>query len=138
MYRPQYQGDYLNSWVTKDYFNNNFSWIWTVKVGCDKNDLCDMMVYVNASDGNVLYIANLRDYYDDYQKRLNKNEYSLCLSDCFPTSLIVNETQNEYVNVSQTKNYSDVENLYYMCYNKASLNNVNNISQKLINHFLEN
>lgn len=137
-YRPQYQGDYLNSWVTKDYFNNNFSWIWTVKVGCDKNDLCDMMVYVNASDGNVLYIANSSDYYDDYQKRLNKNEYSLCLSGCFPTSLIVNETQNEYVNMSQAKNYSDVENLYYMCYNKTSLNNVNNISQKIINHFLEN
>lgn len=85
-----------------------------------------------------LIFANKRDYYDEYQKRLNKNEYSLCLSGCFPTSLIVNETQNEYVNVSQAKNYSDVENLYYMCYNKTSLNNVNNISQKIINHILEN
>lgn len=60
-YKPQYQGDYFNSWVTKDYFNNNPSWIWTVKVGCDKDDLCDMIVYVNAADGNVLYVANSSD-----------------------------------------------------------------------------
>ncbi len=60
-YKPQYQGNYFNSWVTKDYFNNNPSWIWTVKVGCDKDDLCDMIVYVNAADGNVLYVANSSD-----------------------------------------------------------------------------
>lgn len=60
-YKPQYQGNYFNSWVTKDYFNNNSSWIWTVKVGCDKDDLCDMIVYVNAADGNILYVANSSD-----------------------------------------------------------------------------
>lgn len=84
-----------------------------------------------------LIFANKRDYYVDYQKTLDKNEYSLCLSGSFPTAIIVNKIQNEYINISEVEKYSDIKNLYYMCYDKASLDNINEITSQIINHFLK-
>lgn len=84
-----------------------------------------------------LLFANKKDYYEEYQKTLDKNEYSLCLSGSFPTALIVNENQDEYINILQVKKYSDIENLYYMCFDESSLNNINKVSKQIVNHYLE-
>lgn len=84
-----------------------------------------------------LIFANKKDYYEGYQKTLDKNEYALSLSGSFPTAIIVNEIQNEYINIHEVEKYSDIKNLYYMCYDKASLDNINEITSQVINHFLK-
>lgn len=89
------------------------------------------------AEKEYLIFANKRDYYEDYQKTLDKNEYSLCLSGSFPTALSVNGSQDKYLNVNEINKYSDIEDFYYMCFDKASLQNINKISQQIIDHYFK-
>ncbi len=88
-------------------------------------------------DKEYLIFTNKRNYYEDYQKTLDKNEYSLCLSGNFPTALIINERQDKYINVKEIKNYSDIEDCYYMCFDKEALKNINEVSRQIINSVLK-
>ncbi|MCC8015855.1 MAG: hypothetical protein LIO43_00295 [Clostridiales bacterium] len=82
-----------------------------------------------------LIFENKRNYYKEYQKTLDKNEYSLALSSTFPTALIVNDSQSKYADISRIREFSDTEKLYYMCYNQETLNNINKISRLIIEHY---
>lgn len=89
------------------------------------------------NEKEYLIFTNKRNYYETYQNTLDKNEYSLCLSGAFPTALIVNESQNKCINLNEIKEYSDIKDCYYMCFDETSLKNINEISQQIINHYLE-
>lgn len=82
-----------------------------------------------------LVFAEKRDYYMDYQKTLLSNEYSLGLMGMCPTAFVIDDTQVDYADISTDKVYSDIEDLYYLCFSQKALDNINEVSNKLISYY---
>lgn len=83
-----------------------------------------------------LLFADRRDYDDTYQNTLQTNEYSLALTSSFPTALVVDETQKQYIQSSDVTQFADIDSLNYICFSEAALTNINEISAQLIKHYL--
>lgn len=83
-----------------------------------------------------LLFANKRNYDTAYQKTLQENEYSLAITGAFPTALVVNDTQNEYINPDTVKRYGDIKDLYYICFNETAMKNINELCNKIIKHYI--
>ena len=84
-----------------------------------------------------LIFAEKRDYYIDYQKTLSGNEYSLGLMGMCPTAFVIDDTQEDYADISNDKVYSDIEDLYYLCFSQKALDNINKASNELISYYCE-
>lgn len=89
------------------------------------------------SGDKYLIFASKRDYYKDYQNSLDKNEYSLSLTGMFPTAIVVDKTQDEFINYTETMTYSQLENYYYICFDKESLDNINRTANQIIEHYID-
>lgn len=87
-------------------------------------------------NNEYIIFASKRNYDNAYIKTLECNEYSLNLPGEFTTAIPVNVTQKKYIDISKAKIYSDVKDLYYICFDKKSLNNINNISTKITRHYI--
>lgn len=109
-----------------------------------KFDYTDDDVYFLSPDYSMplqegktyLLFANKRDYDSAYQKTLTANEYSLAISGTFPTALVVDDTQSEYIHANEVSEYGDIEGVYYICFNEAALDNINALSDKIIQHYI--
>ncbi|MGN1421612.1 MAG: hypothetical protein ACI4XC_08870 [Eubacterium sp.] len=84
-----------------------------------------------------LIFAEKRDYYKDYQRTLQSNEYSLGLMGICPTAFVINDTQENYADISTDKVYSDIEDLYYLCFSQEALDNINKTSKQIISYYCE-
>lgn len=82
-----------------------------------------------------LVFANKREYCEDYQNSLSSNEYSIPLRGPVPYSYVLNDTQNDYVDIKNDKTFSSLNDIYYLCFSKDSLDNVNNLSKSVIEYY---
>lgn len=82
-----------------------------------------------------LVFAEKRDYYSEYQKTLPSNEYSLGVMGICPKAFVINDTQNTFADVKSDKTYSDIENLYYLCFSQEALENINKLSGQIISYY---
>lgn len=87
-------------------------------------------------EGNeYLVFCQKRDYYPEYQKKLNCNEYSIALTSSVPSAYLLNKYQQDYIDLSKDTTYSDIEDLSYACFSKESLSDINKLSEKIIDHY---
>lgn len=109
------------------------------------NKYADTELAFNSPDSSMplkigkeyLVFAEKRDYYKDYQRTLQSNEYSLGLMGICPTAFVINDTQENYADISTDKVYSDIEDLYYLCFSQKALDNINKTSKQIISYYCE-
>lgn len=86
--------------------------------------------------GEYLVFADKRDYCEEYQSTLECNEYSIALRGPVPTAYILNDVQKDYIHTSSDKTFLSLKNKYYPCFSEESLANINNLSKRVIQHYL--
>lgn len=85
-----------------------------------------------------LIFCKKKDYYLQYQKKLECNEYSLGLMGTSPCAFVLDDSQSDYIDISKDKKYGDIEDLYYTCFSKESLENINSLAESIIKHYCGN
>ena len=112
-----------------------YQWVWFEK--SDENQLS-----FNSPDYSLplienkkyLVFAEKRDYCNEYQRTLKYNEYSIPLRGPVPTAYIINDVQNRYI-ISSDNTYSSISDMYYLCFSKESLKDINSLSDYVIKHY---
>ena len=75
-----------------------------------------------------------KDYCDEYLDTLNYNEYSLGLNN-IPTSLAIDNQQSRYIDLKKDTIFSSLNDINYICFSNEALEKINDISEKIINHY---
>lgn len=107
----------------------------------EKNDAESLIL--NSPDFSIplkdeteyLVFCQKRNYYPEYQKTLNCNEYSIGLRSNVPSTFILNDTQKDYIDISRDKTYSDIKDKYYVCFSQESLDRINKVSSEIIAYY---
>lgn len=117
----------------KDIVLYQWNWFESDKDGLSFCPTDDMMPMKSGSE--YLVFAAGKDYCAEYQRTLDKNEYSIGLN-YVPTIYILNKTQTEPIDINNDTVYSSLDEKYYLCFSREALNNANKLSKQITEYYL--
>lgn len=81
-----------------------------------------------------LVFTEKKDYCDEYLETLKYNEYSQGLQN-IPTAFAIDNQQSRFVDLKKDTSFSSLDDINYICFSDEALNQINNISEKVIKHY---
>lgn len=81
-----------------------------------------------------LVFVSERDYYEGYKKALGHNEYSISLG-LVPFTYVIDDVQERYMKAEDDLIYSDIKDLYYICFSQKALDHINEISRNIVEEY---